>query len=102
MTRLIRSQGCQRRAPPGIPLTVPLSALYPFSAGSPLDRCSRHHRGNKRKGRREAAVMAFIQGTSETPKHKTFNIDFPIGPGRVNNRDDVMLVQKLLRFVYVE
>lgn len=36
------------------------------------------------------------------PVHVTFNIDFPIGPGRINNRDDVMLVQKLLRFVYVE
>jgi len=52
--------------------------------------------------------MAFIQGTvpldisPETFTHFTFNIDFPIGPGRINNRDDVMLVQKLLRFVYVE
>jgi hypothetical protein len=52
--------------------------------------------------------MAFIQGTvpldlsGQIFKHFTFNIDFPIGPGRINNRDDVMLVQKLLRFVYVE
>jgi hypothetical protein len=39
--------GDQLLTPPGIPLTGPLSALYPFSAGTPLNRCSRHPRSNK-------------------------------------------------------
>jgi len=51
--------------------------------------------------------MAFIQGTfapdtKNPPRHKSYNIDFPIGPGRINNTDDVALVQKLLRYIYVE
>ena len=48
--------------------------------------------------------MAFIQGTIpfKIEAHKTYNIDFPIGPGRINNKDDVALVQKLLRYIYVE
>jgi hypothetical protein len=48
--------------------------------------------------------MAFIQGTKpfKIPAHKTYNIDFPIGPGRFNMKDDVALVQKLLRYIFVE
>jgi len=48
--------------------------------------------------------MAFIQGTIpfKIEAHKTYNIDFPIGPGRINNKDDVALVQKLLRYIFVE
>jgi hypothetical protein len=48
--------------------------------------------------------MAFIQGTIpfKIEAHKTYNIDFPIGPGRTNNKDDVALVQKLLRYIFVE
>ena len=48
--------------------------------------------------------MAFIQGTIpfKIEAHKTYNIDFPVGPGRFNKKDDVALVQKLLRYIFVE
>jgi peptidoglycan hydrolase-like protein with peptidoglycan-binding domain len=47
--------------------------------------------------------MAFIQGTIPPKEARnTYNIDFPIGPGRFNKKDDVALVQKLLRYIYVE
>jgi hypothetical protein len=100
----------------------PLGSPAPHAAGNPLDKpvvravstLGRHPPsivalaipGATRKGRQEA-VMAFIQGTvpfeiDRDKPHKTYNIDFPIGPGRINNKDDVALVQKLLRFIYVE
>lgn len=48
--------------------------------------------------------MAFTQGTIpfKLEPHKVYNIDYSVGQGRHNRRDDVMLVQKLLRLIYYE
>ena len=46
--------------------------------------------------------MAYVQDQEEFEPRQNYNIDFPIGPGRVNKKDDVALVQKLLRYITVE
>jgi len=46
--------------------------------------------------------MAFVQDEDGFTPRLNYNIDFPIGPGRFNKKDDVALVQKLLRYIYVE
>ena len=48
--------------------------------------------------------MAFVQGTVpfNLDGRKVYNIDYSVGDGQHNRKDDVMLVQKLLRFVFYE
>jgi hypothetical protein len=48
------------------------------------------------------AYHYFRKGASTGRVFREFNIDFSVGPGGVDLPDDVMLVQMLLRIVYVE
>jgi hypothetical protein len=48
--------------------------------------------------------MAFVQGTVpfKLDGRKVYNIDYSVGQGQHNQKDDVMLVQELLRFIFYQ
>jgi hypothetical protein len=50
--------------------------------------------------------MAFVQGyivfEPVGVEHPEYNLDYPIGPGRTNRQDDIMLAQALLRIIFYE